>query len=190
MGSKAEIAIFVGVLALVLCAVGAYAYDSSQNDQIAEGVTIGGVDVGGLEAEEAKQAARKRLLAPLRHSLKVGYDGQAWELSGEELKVHSDIDGAVEEALAVSRDGGLPGRLVRYVSGGEGDERISAAVTYSAPAVKRFVREVAGEAGIEARGATVEGTGASLEVVPAEYGRKLRDNLLTRPLSAAARTAH
>jgi lipoprotein-anchoring transpeptidase ErfK/SrfK len=189
MGRKTQIAIFVGVLALVLGAVGAYAYDSSQNDQIAEGVTIGGVDVGGLEAEEAKQAVRKQLLAPLRHSLKVGYDGQAWELSGEELKVHSDIDGAVEEALAVSRDGGLPGRLVRYVSGGEVDERISADVTYSEPAVNRFVREVADEVGIEAKDATVEANGASLEVVPAEYGRKLRDNLLTRQLKAAVLNA-
>ena len=47
MGRKTQIAIVAGVAILVLFALGAYAYDSSQKDKIADGVTIGGVDVGG-----------------------------------------------------------------------------------------------------------------------------------------------
>jgi lipoprotein-anchoring transpeptidase ErfK/SrfK len=189
MGRKTQIAIAVGVLALVLGAVGAYAYDSSQKDVIAEGTTIGGVDVGGLDASEAKRAVRKQLLAPLRHSLRVSYDGEGWVLPGEELKFHADIDDAVDDALVASRDGGLPGRLVRYVSGGDVDEQVSAEVTYSEPAVNRFVRKVADEIGVEARDATVEANGAELEIVPAQYGRKLRDNLLTSQLEAAVLNA-
>jgi lipoprotein-anchoring transpeptidase ErfK/SrfK len=189
MGRKTQIAIVVGVLALVLGAVGAYAYDNSQKDEIADGVTIGGVDVGGLGAREAKQAARSQLLAPLRHSLRVGYDGHRWELPGKDLKVHADLDAAVDDALAASRDGGLPGRLVRYVSGGDVDERISADVTYSEPAVNRFVRGVASAVNIEPEDATVEASGASLAVAPAQYGRKLRDDLLTRQLKAAVLNA-
>ena len=189
MGLKTQIAIVLGVLALLLGAVGAYAYDSSQKDEIADGVTIGGVDVSGLDAGEATRAVRKQLLAPLRHSLRVGYDGESWELSGKELKVHADLDSAVDEAFAASHDGGLPGRLVRYVSGDEVDEQIAADVTYSEPAVNRFVRRVAAELGVEAQDATVEASGASLEVVPAQYGRKLRDNLLTEQLKAAVLNA-
>ncbi len=55
------------MLLIVVAAVGAYAYDSSQKDKIAEGVTIAGVDVGGMDADEAKAAVRRQLLAPLRH---------------------------------------------------------------------------------------------------------------------------
>jgi lipoprotein-anchoring transpeptidase ErfK/SrfK len=189
MGRKTQIAIVVGVLALLLSAVGAYAYDSSQKDEIAEGVTIGGVDVGGLDAAEAERAVRKQLVAPLRHSLRVSYDGEGWELSGDDLKVHAEVAGAVDEALAASRDGGLPGRVVRYVSGDEVEEQIAAPVTYSEPAVNRFVRKVAAEVGVEAQDATVEANGAELAVVPAEYGRKLRDNLLTKQLKAAVLNA-
>jgi lipoprotein-anchoring transpeptidase ErfK/SrfK len=189
MGRKTQIAIVVGVVALLLGAVGAYAYDSSQKDEIAEGVTIGGVDVGGLDAAEAERAVRKQLVAPLRHSLRVGYDGESWELSGDDLKVRAEVAGAVDEALAVSRDGGLPGRVVRYVSGDEVDEQIAAPVTYSEPAINRFVRKVAAEVGVEAQDATVEANGAELAVVPAEYGRKLRDNLLTKQLKAAVLNA-
>jgi lipoprotein-anchoring transpeptidase ErfK/SrfK len=189
MGRKTRIALVVAVLVLVLGAVGAYAYDSSQDGKIADGVTIAGVDVGGMSEAQAERAVRRRLLAPLRHSLRVGYDGERWTLPGRRLKLRADIDRAVEEAVEESRDGGLPGRLVRYVSGGDLDETLSADVTYSRPAVNRFVRRVAEEIDVEPQDATVEANGAELVVVPAEYGRKLRDVLLTRQLNAAVLNA-
>jgi lipoprotein-anchoring transpeptidase ErfK/SrfK len=189
MGRKTKIAIAALVALLALGAVAGYAYDDSQKGEIAEGVTIGGVDVGGMDAAEAKQAVRDELLAPLRHSLRVGYDGESWELRGETLHVHADLDTAVEAALSDSRDGGLPGRLVRYVTGGELDEQVPADVTYSQAAVNRFVRHVAEEVDREPQDASVEASGDSLSVAPAENGRKLRDNLLTRQLSAAVLNA-
>jgi len=189
MGSKARIAIVAGALVLVIGAVAAYAYDSSQKDTIADGVDVGGVDVGGMNEAEARRAVRRQLLGPLRHSIRVGYDGQRWEISGRQLEVHADIGAAVEEALAASREGGLPTRLVRYITGGSLDKRIPADVTYSKPAVNRFVRQVARAVDREARDATVEPSPDSLSVVPAKNGRKLRDDLLTRQVQAAVLNA-
>jgi lipoprotein-anchoring transpeptidase ErfK/SrfK len=189
VGRKTQIAV-VAVVALLLALVGVgYAYDSSEKDKIADGVTVGGVDVGGMNQAEAKRAVRRELLGPLRHSLRVGYDGDSWELPGKSLEVHADLDGAVEEALAESRDGGFPGRLVRYVTGGSVEEQIPADVTYSRRAINRFVRQVAEEIDREPRDASVEPSADSLEVVPAKNGRKLRDNLLTRRLRAAVLNA-
>lgn len=189
MGRKTKIAIVTGVVVLALGAVAAAVYDSTQDGKIADGVTIAGVDVGGMTEAEAERAVRRQLIAPLRHSLKVGYDGEHWVLPGKTLKLHAEVDRAVEEALEESRDGGLPGRLVRYVTGGSVDEQLSPAVTYSEPAVNRFVREVADEVNREPQDAGVEPTGAALEVTPAVYGRKVRDNLLTRQLNAAVLNA-
>ncbi|HEX3172735.1 MAG TPA: L,D-transpeptidase/peptidoglycan binding protein [Solirubrobacterales bacterium] len=189
MGRKTKIAIAAVAALLVLGAVAAYAYDDSQKDTIADGLTIGGVDVGGMDEAEAKQAVRRQLLAPLRHSLRVGYDGESWELPGTTLHVHADLDAAVEEALDDSRDGGLPGRLVRYVTGDELDRQVPADVTYSQRAVNRFVRHVAEEVDREPQDASVEASGDALSVVPAENGRKLRDNLLTKQMNAAVLNA-
>lgn len=190
MGRKTKIAIATCVALLLLGAVGAYAYDSSQDDTIAEGVTIGGVDVGGMDAEQAERAVRRQLLAPLQHSLRVGYDGQSWQLPGKSLRVQADLDGAVEEALDVSRDGGFASRVVRYVTGDDVEEAVPADVTYSQRAVNRFVLEVAGEVNREPQDATVEASGSSLTVVKQENGRKLRDNLLTEQLNAAVLNAN
>jgi lipoprotein-anchoring transpeptidase ErfK/SrfK len=190
LGRKTQIAVIVAVLVVVLGAAAAYAYDSSQKDKIAEGVRVAGVDVGGLDEEEAAVLVRKRLLAPLRHSLRVSFDGESWRLPGAKLRVRADIGEAVEEALAESQDGGLPGRLVRYVTGGEVTESISPPVTYSKRAINRFVRRVAEEVNREPRNADVEPSGESLEVVAGKNGRKLRDNLLTEDLNAAVLNAN
>jgi len=190
MRTKTSIAALIAALLLVLVVGGAYAYDSAQKDQIADGVTIGGVDVSGLNEEEAAAKVRRKLLAPLQHSLKVSFDGETWKLSGEKLKIRADVDAAVEEAVEDSQEGGLPGRLVRYVSGGEVDESITPQVAYSVPAVNRFVRHVAEEINQEPQNADVEPSGGSLEVVAGEPGRKLRDNLLEKDLKAAVLNAN
>ena len=189
MGRKTKIAIVTGVVVVLLGAGAAYAYDSSQKDEIAEGVTIGGVDVGGMDAEQAQRAVRGQLLAPLNHSLKVSYDGESWRLDRDRLKIHADVEAAVEQALDESRDGGFPGRLVRYVTGDDLDERVPADITYSRPAVNRFVRMVAEEVNREPQNASVDPSGGELTIVPAEYGRKLRDNRLTDQINAAVLNA-
>ncbi len=189
LGRKTKIGIVTAVFVLGLCAI-AYAYDRSQDEKIADGVTIGGVDVGGLNASEAEQRVRRKLLAPLKHSLKVGYEGDSWRLPGKRLKVHADLEAAVEDALDASREGGLPGRVVRYITGGEVDKQVSAEVTYSRPAVNRFVRRVAGDVNRAAQDATVDASGEGLTVASAVYGRKLRDDLLTKQLDDAVLNAN
>jgi len=189
MGRKTSIAAIAIALVAILGVAGAYAYDSSQKDKIADGVSVAGVDVGGLDRDEAVALVHRRLLAPLRHSLRVSFDGESWKLPGAKLKVRAEIDGAIDEAVEDSQDGGFPGRLVRYVTGGDVSESISPQVTYSQRAVNRFVRRVADEINREPRNADVEATGDSLKVVAGEDGRKLRDNLLTKDLSDAVLNA-
>ncbi|HWJ42352.1 MAG TPA: L,D-transpeptidase/peptidoglycan binding protein [Solirubrobacterales bacterium] len=190
MGTKTSIAALIAVLLLVVAVGGAWAYDSSKKDKIADGVTIGGVDVGGLDEEEAAARVHRKLVAPLRSSLTVRFDGESWQLTGEQLKIRADIDAAVAEAVEDSQEGGLPVRLVRYVSGGEVDESISPEVAYSVPAVNRFVRRVAEDVNREPQNADVEASGDSLTVVAGQSGRKLRDNLLEKDLKAAVLNAN
>ncbi|HEX6782647.1 MAG TPA: L,D-transpeptidase/peptidoglycan binding protein [Solirubrobacterales bacterium] len=190
MGTKTSIAVLIAAVLLVLVVGGAYAYDSTQKDQIAEGVTIGGVDVGGLDEDEAMAKVQRKLVAPLKTSLGVSFEGKTWKLTGKQLKIRADLDAAVEEAVEDSQEGGLPGRLVRYVSGGEVEESIRPEVAYSESAVNRFVRHVAEEINREPQNADVEPSGDSLEVVAGKDGRKLRDNLLEEDLKAAVLNAN
>ena len=189
MGRKTWIAVITVFVVMVGVVAGAYAYDSSQKDKIADGVTVAGVDVAGMNSEEAAAAVRRQLLAPLRHPLTVSYKGESWTLPGAKLKLRADVDGAVEEAVDASQEGGLPSRLVRYVTGGSVDKSIAAEVDYSRPAITRFVRNVAAEVNREPEDASVEPNSDGLEVVAAKDGRKLRDNKLTDELENAVLNA-
>src|SRR6185437_7583804 len=106
MGRK-TVVIIVSAVVLVAALVvgGAYAYDKSQEGQIAEGVTIDGIDVGGMNAEEAEAKVRRQLLRPLDKPLRVTYRDQHWKLPGEKLKVRADIESAVDRAVDVSGEG-------------------------------------------------------------------------------------
>jgi hypothetical protein len=188
MGRKTRIVAIVVIAVVVAGVAGAYAYDSSQKDKIADGVAIAGVDVGGLDEDEAAALVRRELLRPLKDSITVSYKGESWTLPGERLKVRADVDEAVAEALADSQEGGLPGRLVRYVTGEEVDQSISPQVEYSKPALNEFVREVARAVEREPEDAAVSASATGLEVVGGEEGRKLRDNRLTEDLEAAVLT--
>jgi lipoprotein-anchoring transpeptidase ErfK/SrfK len=190
LGRKTQIAVITAAVLVLLGGAVAYAYDSTQKDKIADGIRVAGVDVGGLDEEQARALVHKRLLAPLRHSLRVGFDGETWELPGEDLKVRADLDQAVAEAVEESQGGGLPERLVRYVTGGEVSESIAPQVEYSESAINKFVRRIAAEINREPQNASVEPSAEELIVVAGENGRKLRDNLLTDQLNEAVLSAN
>ena len=52
MGRKTQVAIIAVVVLLLGGAVAAYAYDGSQKDTIANGVTVAGVDLSGMTREQ------------------------------------------------------------------------------------------------------------------------------------------
>ena len=188
MGRKSWVAM-IAIVVLVLVAVGgAFGYDSSHKGQIANGVTIGGVEVGGLTGAEAEAKLRRQLLDPRRETLAVRFDDRTWKLAAEKLKIHADLAAPVAAALDRSQEGGLPGRLVRYLSGEEIEESIQPRITYSERAINRFVRRVAADLDREPRNAGVEPSADSLQVVSGHQGRKLRDNLLTDQLRTAVRS--
>jgi hypothetical protein len=184
MGRKSKIAAITAVFVAALVAV-AYLYDRSQEGKIAGGVTIDGIDVGGMDADEAEAKVRGQLLRPLHRPLRVAYRDRSWSLPGKALKVRADIRGAVEEAVEISGEGDLPTRLGRYLGGDYLEVEISAELTYSRSTVNKFVRRIAADLDREPRNASVSPSSDRLEVVASHPGRKLRDVRLTRELSEA-----
>jgi hypothetical protein len=185
MGRKSIIIVTSVLLVAALVVAGAYAYDSSQDGKIAAGVTIEGVEVGGMNAAEAEAKVRKQLLRPLDKPLRVTYRERKWKLPVAKLKVRADIEGAVARAVDASREGDLPTRIGRYLGGDELDVAISADVDYSRSAVNKFVRHIADELKRSPEDASVTPAAESLEVVDSHPGRKLRDVLLGDELREA-----
>jgi lipoprotein-anchoring transpeptidase ErfK/SrfK len=88
----------------------------------------------------------------------------------------------VDRALDASQEGGLPGRLWRYATGGEVEESVNPRVRYDEAAVSEFVAKVADAINREPVDATIEPSPASLDPVPGQPGRTLDEQALREEL--------
>ena len=108
--------VLLTVIGLALTAVGAYAYSWSQDheDVIARGVTVAGIDVGGLHEADARALVASQLGARLRQPVQLLYGTRRFTVHSS---VQIDVARMVGDAVALSRRGGLARRLWRDVSG-------------------------------------------------------------------------
>jgi lipoprotein-anchoring transpeptidase ErfK/SrfK len=150
--------IFVGVLlaALLAGSVAAVAYDSSRGDLIAPGVTVAGVDVGGMREGDARRIVARELRGPLERPVAVVRAHRRFRLSARDAGVRADVVGMVDEAIDASRDGNIVSRVARDLTGGEEDAQVPPRVHYSRAAVRRLVNRVARRVDRPARDAKVE----------------------------------
>lgn len=190
MAHKIQIAVVLLVAVMLVGAVGAYAWDSSRSDEIADGITIGGVDVGGMMADEARETIDSALVAPLRDHVVIRYDSVKYQLSPEKLKVAADVEGMVDRALDESHEGGLPTRVWRYATGGEVDVAISPEITYSDRALDEFIAKVSDEVSTEAVDATIEPSPGDLASVQGHDGLAVDESKLRSRLEAAVQRSH
>jgi lipoprotein-anchoring transpeptidase ErfK/SrfK len=190
IGSGVQIALVAALMVLLVGAVGAYALDSANRDKIAEGVSVGGVDLGGKSTDEASRLLRAELVEPLEHPVKVTFEDQRFTLRPDDLDVRADIDGMVDQAQDASQEGGLPTRLVRYATGGEVDREIAPRISYSNDAVDDFIGGVAENVNREPQDASIDPTPTNLTPVPEQDGVALRAEDLREKVDAALQSPH
>jgi lipoprotein-anchoring transpeptidase ErfK/SrfK len=183
MRHKTFILVAAFLVLLMAGAVAAYAYDSSRDDVIAKGVTVAGVDVGGLGVADARQVIARELRAPLEKPISVVRAGRRFSLSAQDAGVHADVDGMVAEALEQSRDGNLFTRVTRDLTGGLERAQVPARVTYDERAIDRLVKRVRDSLNRKPRDAEVDFPG--MEKVKERNGLAVKAGLLRQRLAQA-----
>jgi len=136
------IAVTAVLVVLVAAAIGVIFYDHGRRDTIAEGVTIGGVDVGGMKRDAAEAKVRREILEPLSRTVTVDHASHRWRLTAREAKVATNLDATVDDALARSREGNILQRSWRGATGAKVNARIQPEVTYSDDAIIRMLDRI------------------------------------------------
>jgi lipoprotein-anchoring transpeptidase ErfK/SrfK len=190
---KLLIAVFSAITMLLLLAVGVWAYDNAQKDQIAPGIKIGGVDIGGRSADSARKIIKNEVVAPLRQPVVVSFEGEDYRISPRRLEQTADIDGMVDEAIEASRAGGLLERVSRYASGSDVNTDLEPKIGYSESEVEDFVAELAGRVDREAQNASIVPNGDTLRPTPGHEGIQLQQDqmydLITEQVRSPGRDA-
>jgi hypothetical protein len=178
--SLALIAILL--VALLAGAGGVYAYDQGKEGQIAEGIKVNGVDVGGMSASQARTKLRAALLDPLNRPVTARFEGKKYKLTPHQAQIGVDIDGSVERALARSREGDILSRTWREVRGTPILTDLDAKVSYSRASIRRLVARVERDLTIEPVSASVDLEHGSVAPKPSKDGRAVRAARLRRDL--------
>jgi lipoprotein-anchoring transpeptidase ErfK/SrfK len=177
--------VFATLAILLLGAVGAgYAYDAARGDLVAQGVSAGGVPIGGLRANQARAALERELAAPLERPFRVRVGRRSFSISAERAAVRTDVEAMVQEALRQSRAGNPLTRTVRDVRGERLALDVPLRVAYSRRAVRGLVRRVKRRVDREPKNARVRYAAASIEPVPGKIGRAVPGRRLERMIHA------
>ncbi|HEX2161797.1 MAG TPA: L,D-transpeptidase/peptidoglycan binding protein [Thermoleophilaceae bacterium] len=183
MKSKAFTFVAVLVVLLIAGSVAVYAYDSSRSDRIAEGVTVGGVAVGGLSADEARVKVRRQVAARIEKPIAVTYGKTRFTLSAEDAGIRADVGGMVDDAIEASRDDNVLARVTRDLRGDEEDVEVSVSATYSPKAAQALVTRVGDKLDREPKDATLDFP--SLDAVKEQDGIAVKRGQLRRLIGSA-----
>ncbi len=189
MGKKSFIGVAVFLVVLIGGAVALYVYDAGRDDQIAEGITVAGVDVGGMQSEQAARVIRAEVAGQVERPIVVRFRKRKYQLSAGDARLRADVDGMVAEAIARSREGNLVTRSARDLMGREEIAEVPAKVGYSAAAVDRLVKRVKKGSDQPARDARVGFAGNGPVKVDERDGIEIRGSDLRRRIRAEIITA-
>jgi hypothetical protein len=182
---KSFIALAVFLFAMLVGAIGVYAYDASRDDLIADGITVGGVHVGGMRASDARVAIDEQLASPLRKPLVVKHAGRRFRLTAGDARLRVASERMVQEALEKSREGNVLSRTLREITGDKPEEHaLPARVSYSRKAVDALVKRVESELNRPARDAEVTFAGTGLGTVEGQTGIAVKTKKLRRAIRA------
>src|SRR3954452_8883845 len=135
------LAAFVAFLGIGVVA-GAYLYDNSKKDLIAEGVKVNGVPIGGMTRVAAEKKLSQTLLAPLDRPVKVTYKDRTFTLTQKAAAIGIDIRGSVDKALKRSQEGNMFSRSWRNLRNQSLNQELAAEVSYNKPAIDKLVKRV------------------------------------------------
>jgi L,D-transpeptidase catalytic domain/Putative peptidoglycan binding domain len=178
------VVVLLAVVAVLVVGGGAaaYALDRARSDELAQGVRIAGIEVGGMTTDEARTVLERRIVPRVGRPIVVVDGAHQYRLTTAQAKLHVDVAGMVRTALERSRSGNFVSRVYREATGGRVETRVRLRIEYSRPAVQAFVGRVARSVDRPAQSAKVVPSPTSLVTVPSRNGRAIYRRGLVRVL--------
>jgi lipoprotein-anchoring transpeptidase ErfK/SrfK len=179
--------ILVAAFLAVLVVLGGvlYAYDHARANEIAPGVKVAGVALGGLSPDQARARLERQILQPLERPIVIHHADKTWKLGPREARLRADLGAMVDEALARSRSGDLFSRSWRSLTGKRLDDDLRPTVQYSDAAVIRLIDKVRRSIERPAKDATVKISADGVNTSPGVEGLAIQASTLHRQIGAA-----
>jgi len=161
---------FLGFIALISLLIGSYQVLNA--GRIFPGVTVSGIDVGGLLPSQAAKLIGESITYPQTGKLNFEFFGQSWQVTPAQIGMFLDLDGSAQNAFLVGRTGSIITRLAEQFGSAYYGHPVSLSVIFDQRMAFNFLTELAKQIDVPAAnaGVTIRGT----EVVVANSMTGLR----------------
>ncbi|WP_373205890.1 VanW family protein [Clostridium tertium] len=180
--------IIAAIIITIVVIIGIIGYIFSVNNRVAAwenkvypGITVYGVDLGGLSKEEAIKSLNEKLSGLIMDKkLNVLVGDKKVELSYSQIKPKYDTEVIAEEAFNYGKDGGMFAKnsLIKN----DDNINMEAKITYDEESLKAFEEKVKTEVNVAPKDATIEINSGNIVVTPEVIGKKIDEEELHNKL--------
>ena len=173
----------------ILAWAGVAALSAANDGRALPGVTVGGIEVAGLDRAAAEARLRAELPSLTAGSVTLVVDDQRREITYADLGRDYAIRAMLDAALAHGRAGNPIEQALVTLRALVHGEDVAASTTYDAAALERLVAQAAGELVVEPRDASVVlSASGGFEVVPGQDGRRVDQDAAEAAVASAIGT--
>jgi vancomycin resistance protein YoaR len=176
------------VVLVAIAAIGTYAYASSNSGRILQGISIGGVNVGGMTPAEAKQKLATALPNVAAGALSVKAGSVEQKINYSDIGRTYNIDATVNDAMQVGRQGNpleQVGEQLRTMTSGV---ELTPTVSYDSAALEQRVQQIVATAQTTPVDASISFQNGEYVVAPAADGQQVNGDEVLRQAIAALNT--
>jgi lipoprotein-anchoring transpeptidase ErfK/SrfK len=173
------LAVLIAVLLGAGTAFAAYGYDRSSLTRILPGVTVEGVDVGGMTRDQAIRAVTARADTSLAGDLMVTAAGYSWHVTPAALGTRADVEGAVDQAFSAANRLSLMSRVYHRVAGQPVHVEIRVGYAHDQAKVQAFVQQAYDEVAEPAVDAGIDLVDGELVIQKPKPGEELKAEAAT-----------
>jgi hypothetical protein len=180
----------LGILAIFASAGAAYAtydYGNRYAGRILPGATVYGLDVGGMNYEDALAVVQGKVRNELRREVALRWKGRTWTATLKKMGARDDARHVVRAALHASKNSSFFDKMRMRVFGQTAWFKRAVAISFPKKRLRAYVEGLASAFNREARDATVDYSSGWVEVVPEKNGRLLQVRRTYRLLRDALR---
>ena len=167
MIAKKKKAIKISIIALILIIITlivstVFAISASTSNKIIDGISIGNIDVSGLDKDAACKLLTQKLQERQNLKVKLKYQDYEKDLSIEQLDLQLDVEKVVDDALSKGRNGNIFANNYTIIKNKFNKQNIPLDIKYNKEELER----------------TIIDTGLELPGVVKEYTYSIEDNEL------------
>jgi vancomycin resistance protein YoaR len=178
----------IAAVALLLSAIGLFAFRAAYADKVYPAVAVGDVNVGGMTVDQAVAHVERRAGEMEHETVSFSYNGQTWTPTLSEIGATVHVDASVDAAFALGRDDNAVARLGFTRQLLKGDQLVPLRTTVDREALHAWFRNVNADIADPAVDATIVVDGTNVTITPEHLGTIVDEDAATALILESLRT--